>query len=112
MAAKDKQRVNAKARASMSPEAHGRLFGESTRKSGLDADWNQVHPDVLHRIIWAIDLLGGATTFSTTRSGNAYVVKVYLGEPQAPKYFDGDAEGRDALAAWADSVVEAAAGAA
>lgn len=92
-----------------SNEVAGRLFGQSTRKSGLDADWNQVDSTVLHRIVWAVDFLGGAVTFSTTKANSAYCVKVYMGQPYDPMYFDGDDEGRAALAAWAEQLVEAAA---
>lgn len=87
----------------------GHLFGESTRKTGLDADWNQVQPDVLLRIVWAVDHFGGAVTFSTTKKNTAYCIKVYLGAPQNPVYFDGDEEGRAALAEWADLLVQAVA---
>ena len=85
------------------------LFGQSTRKTGLDADWNQVQPHVLASIIWACDYFGGAVTFSTTKNNQAYVVKVYMGQPFDPMYFDGDDEGRERLTAWADSLVIAAA---
>lgn len=83
----------------------GHLFGESTRKTGLDADWNAVEPFVLHKAIWAINELGGAITFSTTKSGSAYVFKVYIGAPYSPVYFDGDEEGRAAMTAWVDDLV-------
>lgn len=87
----------------------GHLFGESTRKTGLDADWSRVDKDVLHSIIWAIDTLGGAVTFSTTKNNNAYCIKVFMGAPFDPMYFDGDDEGRAALAAWTERLVEEAA---
>jgi len=89
--------------------ALGHLFGESTKKSNLDADWNQVQPSVLLAIVWAVNQFGGATTFSTTRKGNAYCIKVYLGAPYDPLYFDGDDEGRAAMQEWADNLVAAAA---
>lgn len=92
--------------------AIGHLFGQSTRKTGLDADWNQVQPNVLLSIVWAIDVLGGAVTFSTTKNNNAYCIKVYLGAPYDPVYFDGDDEGRAALSEFADQLVAAAAEAA
>lgn len=89
----------------------GHIFGQSTRKSDLDADWNSVEPVVLHRIIWAVDFLGGSVTFGSTRNGSAYTIKVYLGAPYDPVYFDGDDEGRAGMSAFADQLVEAAANA-
>jgi len=89
--------------------AFGHLFGQSTRKTGLDADWNQVQPTVLHSIIWAVSQLSGSVTFGTTKNGQAYTIKVYLGAPYDPMYYDGDEEGRARLAEWADQLVAAVA---
>lgn len=97
-------------KAKVSPQYNlGHLFGESTKKSGLDADWNEVEPGVLHQAIWAVNQLGGAITFSTTRKGSAYVFKVYLGAPYDPVYFDGDSEGRERMAGWVQDLVIAVA---
>ena len=87
----------------------GQLFGESTRKSGLDADWKEVHPDVLHNLVWAISQLGGSVTIGVTRNGNAYSFKIYVGAPYDARYFDGDAEGREAMAEWVNDLVIAVA---
>lgn len=83
----------------------GHLFGESTRKTGLDADWNQVQPEVLRDLVWAISTLGGSVTIGSTRKGNAYSVKVYIGAPYDAMYFDGDEEGRTRMAEWVQSLV-------
>jgi len=85
------------------------LFGSSISKTGLDADWSEVDPVLLRDVIWAVDFLGGAITFSTTRNGKAYVFKVYMGEPFDPMYFDGDEEGRAEMRAWVESLVATAA---
>lgn len=85
------------------------LFGSSARKSGLDADWSEVEPIVLRDCIWAVDQLGGAITFSSTRNNNAYVFKVYMGAAFDPVYFDGDQEGREQMRAWVEQLVIAAA---
>lgn len=83
----------------------GSLFGESTRKTGLDADWNAVDPNVLHQIVWAVDALGGSVTIGSNKKGNAYFFKVYAGQPFDPVYFDGDEEGRTAMREWADRLL-------
>jgi hypothetical protein len=87
----------------------GHLFGQSTRKSNLDADWLELDAQVLLRLVWAVDFFGGAVTLSTTKNGAAYVVKVFMGAPFDPMYFDGDEEGRASMAAWVESLVVAAA---
>lgn len=85
------------------------LFGSNSRKVGLDADWLAVEPALLLNLVWAVDFFGGSVTLGSTRNNSAYVVKVYIGAPFDPMYFDGDEEGRAALAAWVDSLVTAAA---
>lgn len=85
------------------------LFGESTRKANLDADWNIVDPNVVFRAVWAISTLGGSITLGTNKKGTAFYIKVYLGAPYDAVYFDGDADGAAALAEWVDRLVEAAA---
>lgn len=89
--------------------ALGSLFGESTRKSGLDSDWNSVDPAVLHQIIWAVDALGGSVTVGSNKKGTAYFFKVFIGQPFDPVYFDGDDEGRAAMREWADRLMTHAA---
>lgn len=91
--------------------ALGHLFGESTRKSSLDANWNEVSPTVLLSIVWAVDALGGSVTIGSNKKGTAYFFKVYIGQAFDPVYFDGDEEGRAEMAAWSDRLMEAAAGA-
>lgn len=88
---------------------YGSLFGESTRKTGLDADWNVVDSHVVLRIVWAVTTLGGSVTLGSNKKGTAYYAKVYLGQPFDAVYFDGDEEGRAALAEWADRLVNFAA---
>lgn len=88
---------------------YGHLFGESTSKSGLDADWNAVDPTVLSRIIWSIDTMGGSVTIGSNKKGTAYYFKVYLGAPYDPMYFDGDEAGRAEMSEWAERLVEEAA---
>lgn len=88
---------------------YGHLFGQSTTKSGLDADWNAVNPAVLLRIIWAIDTMGGSVTIGTNKKGTAYYFKVYLGAPYDPVYFDGDDAGRAEMSEWGERLVEEAA---
>lgn len=82
------------------------LFGGSIKKDGLDADWQRVSGEMLVRLLWAFDQLGGSVTLSTTKKGNAYVVKGYIGKAFEPIYFDGDDEGRAAFAEWVDQLVE------
>jgi len=90
------------------PHIHA-LFGDSTGKAGLDADWNQVDPEVLVHLLWAVCYFGGSVTLGATRNGKAYSVKVYIGEPFSARYFDGDEEGRTLMREWVDQLVIAAA---
>lgn len=85
------------------------MFGTSARKTGLDADWQQIEPIVLLNLVWAVDFFGGSVTLGSTRNNSAYVVKVYIGQAFDPVYFDGDAEGRESMRAWVDDLVLAAA---
>lgn len=84
----------------------GSLFGESTRKTGLDADWNEVEPNVLLAIVWGVSSLGGSVTLGVTRNGQAYTCKVYIGAPYDALYWDGDADGREQMRAWADRLIQ------
>jgi len=85
------------------------LFGSSSDKGDLDASWLEVEGDVIKRLLWCMSELSGSVTLSTTRNGNAYAIKVYLGKAYDPMYFDGDAAGREEMATWVDRLVEAVA---
>lgn len=81
------------------------LLGGNTKKSGLDANWAEVHPDVLRDLLWAITTVGGSVTLGCTKNNNAYSVKVFIGAPYDAMYFDGDAEGRAQLTEWVQNMV-------
>jgi len=91
------------------PKLPDSLTGKGSGGANLDADWNQVEPNVLRDILWAVSMLGGSVTFGQTKSGRAYSVKLYIGAPFDPLYFDGSAEGRAEMADFAERWVTYAA---
>lgn len=98
---------NSRALSNKAPDHVRSLFGGQQSNSNADADWSLVPGDVLHNLLWAVSYLSGSVTLSTTKNGKAYSIKLYVGEPFDPRYYDGTEEGRAELAAWVDSLVKA-----
>lgn len=86
------------------------LLGVERDDNNNYADWAEVDAGVIHNIVWAISEMGGTAQFGRTKNSKAYTLKLYVGTPYPPQYFDGNAEGRAALANLAQALVEAVAG--
>lgn len=86
------------------------LLGVQRKDTDDYADWAEVEPGVLANLVWAVSEMGGTVQFGRTKNSKAYTVKLYVGEAYPPQYFDGNNEGRAALAALAQALVEAVAG--
>lgn len=91
------------------PDSIRALLPGRIKKTGLDADWGSVQPELLRDLLWAVCFFSGSVTLGATRSGEAYSIKLYIGEPFDPVYFDGDEEGRAEMGAWIETLVKAAA---
>lgn len=86
------------------------LLGVKPNKEKLYADWADIDPGIIQNIVWATVEMGGTVQFGRTKNGYAYTIKMYVGKAYDPIYFDGNEDGRAAMAELAVSLVEAVAG--
>lgn len=56
------------------------------------ADWGACDPRWLQAIAVAITRLGGAVTYSVSRDGGAYGLRLFLDDQSTPLWFNGDAD--------------------
>lgn len=86
------------------------LLGVKKEKENLYADWAEVDAGIVSNLVWAASEMGGTIQFGRTKNCYAYTIKLYVGKPYDPIYFDGNDEGRASMAEMAVALVEALAG--
>lgn len=86
------------------------LLGVKPNKDKQYAEWADVDPGIIQNIVWATVEMGGTVQFGRTKNSAAYTIKMYVGKAYDPIYFDGNEEGRTAMAELAVALVEAVAG--
>lgn len=70
----------------------GRLAAFAQGRQGGDADWSKWSAGWLVAVVTAITLRGGAVTFSLSRDGGAYGLRLMLDGDHQQLWFNGDAD--------------------
>lgn len=74
---------------SSSNDEHKSIFGNRRKNNGspvVCADWANVTPELLGKLVTAVTSRGGAIRFGYTRDGGAYAVGLYYGSESHTEY--------------------------
>lgn len=83
------------------------LGGENAAAAGLYADWGACDWDVVGWFVQVMALNNAAVLLGASRDRTQYHIKVYIGNEAPNKWFAGDDQGRELMAAWMRATCEA-----